>query len=210
MPKPIFAAVILALVLGGAVALAEHEHERRDRVIVDKHWTLDKVDKALDELRSIEEKNEGNTSKSSRRGVRDRIDDLRKDLRELRDTVDTAPEARWDHDRDHDDVPPPTPPPTPRGPVSMSPSDFDSLLAAIDRASFANDKLNLVRTASRDGWFTTDQVVSVMGRLTFSNDKVEAAAIMYPHVVDTPNWFRAYGALEFSADRDRLKKRTGN
>ena len=85
----------------------------------------------------------------------------------------------------------------------MHPSDFANLLDSIDRATFKGDKLNVIRSASSN-YFTCSQVKQIILRLTFDSDRVEAACMLYPSVVDRNNWFTVLDAATFSSSRDAI------
>lgn len=100
-------------------------------------------------------------------------------------------------------------PPAPRGPVATPEFDFGQVLGAMSREPFSDDKFAVLRDASRGRFFTTDQVIRLMEQFPFSSYKVDAAAMLYPQVVDPWNWYNAYSALTFSSDKATLRSRTG-
>ncbi len=96
------------------------------------------------------------------------------------------------------------------GPVACSAGDHVRLLAAVESESFADAKLIILRDAAAYKWFTVDQVVAFMGAMTFGKDKVEAAAMLHPRVLDLENWYRVYGVLTFDSEKQELRKRVGS
>ena len=96
----------------------------------------------------------------------------------------------------------------PAVPVAVSPEEFSRIRRAVAAESFADDQLAVLRSASQGRRFTTAQVSAVMELFSFSDDKVDAAAMLYPQVVDPHNWYTVYDALTFSSDKDMLRKRT--
>lgn len=103
---------------------------------------------------------------------------------------------------------PARPPVRPAIPVTND-AEFGMILGAVQRASFSDDKLHVLSSAARGRYFTTMQVAQVMGAFSFSSDKVDAASMLYPSVVDPQNWFLIYDHLTFSSDREELARRTG-
>lgn len=99
-------------------------------------------------------------------------------------------------------------PPVPQGPVAMSEGEFSQILCAVRDESFSDDKMAMLRDASRGRAFTTDQVIRMIEPFPFSDDKVDAAALLFSQVVDPWNWYHIYGALTFSSDKDDLRRRT--
>ncbi len=201
--------LFLAGLFAGAATTALAEHEG-DMVAVDRAWYRKVVDQLIKDADEIEDKNEDNPDKNSRKAIRERLVAMRKDLVAMRGDLDKAPDARPGGPVE---VPtmiptPPGPPPTPVGPIPMNPDEFGDFLKAIKKSTYSSDKLALVKDVTKNAWFTTDQVVKVMNEFVYSNEKVQSAAAMYPRVVDQQNWFKVYGALTYSSDRDKLRKLT--
>jgi hypothetical protein len=105
---------------------------------------------------------------------------------------------------------PPQPPPPPPRPVAIGAGELNTILEAIEDASFSSDKLSVLRSASRSRWFSAAQVVQVMEKFSFASDKVEAAAMLHEALVDPENWFVVYKALSFESDRRKLRERVGD
>jgi len=97
--------------------------------------------------------------------------------------------------------------PLPHAQGPMAPDDFEALLAALKGAPFSSDKLVLVRDAAKRNRFETDQVLRVVKLFSHGSEQVDAAVAMYPRVVDKKNFFKVYGVLSFSSDRDSLRKK---
>ena len=85
---------------------------------------------------------------------------------------------------------------------------FASLLAAVDRTPFADEKLAVLGSISRGRSFTVYQVVQLVNEMPFADTKVEAAVMLYPLVVDVQNWYLVYDTIPFSSSRDELRRRT--
>ena len=83
-------------------------------------------------------------------------------------------------------------------------------LLALDDADFSDEKLSVLRSAAATRHFLVDQVIAVLGRMTFDSDKIEAAALLHSRVVDRTNWYKVYGALDFDSSRAELKQRVGD
>ncbi|GEM_PF-1572550 len=94
-------------------------------------------------------------------------------------------------------------------PRACSEGDFAGVLAAIEKESFSSGKLEIVKDVSVDRWFTAAQVKRVVETFSFDNDKVEAAVILHPRVVDMENWFRVHDAFSFDSSKDELRRRVG-
>jgi hypothetical protein len=103
---------------------------------------------------------------------------------------------------------PTRPPPAPTVYVT-SDAELASILGAVKREPFSDDKLAVLRSATYGRWFTVAQVGVFVDAMTFSSEKVDAAAMLFPQVVDPQSWYLIYGYLTFSSDKDDLRRRTG-
>lgn len=216
MRRTAIAVFMMGLVAGaGTSALADRTDG--DMVAVERGWYRKVVEQLLKDADSLEEKNEDNPDKNSRKAVREVLVAMRKDLVAMRADLEKAPFARPAGDVIAEipptlHVPPPTlattPIVTPAGPIPLTDGEFSDLLKAIKKASYSSDKLALVKDVAAIGWFTVDQVAKVMQEFSYSNEKVQAGATLYPRVVDKQNWFKVYSSLTYSSDRDKLRKLT--
>lgn len=96
----------------------------------------------------------------------------------------------------------------PTGPVAVSPEEFSRIRSAVAAESFSDDQLAVLRSASQGRRFTSAQVSTLMRQFSFSDDRIEAAVMLYPRVADPQNWYTVYDALTFSSDKEELRKRT--
>ena len=104
----------------------------------------------------------------------------------------------------------PVRPEPPARPQAVPPGDFQRILLALDDADFSDEKLSVLRSAAATRHFLVDQVIAVLGKMTFDSDKIEAAALLHSRVVDRTNWYKVYGALDFDSSRAELKQRVGD
>ncbi|NPB04660.1 MAG: DUF4476 domain-containing protein [Thermotogae bacterium] len=102
----------------------------------------------------------------------------------------------WDYEEEQ-----PTPPIRP-----MDPSRFGSLLVAIDSASFSEDRLTIIEEAAEHNFFTSEQVFTILKHLVYDDERLKAAKILYPKVVDPENFYIVYRAFTYSSTREALKK----
>lgn len=105
---------------------------------------------------------------------------------------------------------PPTrpPPPVVMGPQPVSPGELSGLVRALDNATFARDQLALLRDILPSRYFTVDQAIALVRTFSFERDQVEAAKMLYPHIVDPGQWYRMYSVFSFSSSKDDLRART--
>ena len=95
----------------------------------------------------------------------------------------------------------------PAAPGPMAEADFADLLARLKQIAFGNDRVEAVKDAARHNRFTSDQVSRVIALFSFGSEQVEAAAAMYPRVIDKKNFFKVIAELEFESDREELRRR---
>lgn len=88
--------------------------------------------------------------------------------------------------------------------VVTSDAEMASILYAIGQANFSADRLAVLRSATQGRPFTAAQVGQLIDAMTFSDEQVQAGAMLYPQVVDPQNWFTVYSHLTFSSDRAEL------
>lgn len=96
----------------------------------------------------------------------------------------------------------------PPAPVAVSAGELRQIQGAVAAESFSDDRLEVLRDAARGRHFTTAQVIALMDLFSFSDDKIDAAALLYPSVVDPQSWYTVYGSLTFSGDKAALRART--
>lgn len=179
---------------------------RAHEVTIDGDSTIESLQTMLDDLDRMEELNDRNPNRHSRQRIQERIKSLRTEIRRLRHDVRTAPPVVIE-----DPVPPDAPvdPVEPEPPAPMDAKSFSALLKAIDDASFSRDKLGVLDEACKFHLFSTSQVIAVMDALSFSKDKVEAAAMMHARLVDPDQFFQVYSHFDFEGDKAKLRKRIG-
>jgi hypothetical protein len=88
-------------------------------------------------------------------------------------------------------------------------TELAGMVASLKAQSFESDRLKLLADMSTGRRFTSAQVVSIVGLFTFDEDKVDAAAQLYPLVSDPTSFWTVYDALSFSASKDALRARIG-
>ena len=86
-------------------------------------------------------------------------------------------------------------PPGPHGPPAATPEDFDIILQAIKKRWPDRERVALIREMGTGGRFTSAQVRALLERFDFDDDRVEAAVLLYPKVVDQESFFQVLDAL---------------
>ncbi len=94
-------------------------------------------------------------------------------------------------------------------PQAMSDDEFGRIRAALQRQWWDDARQRLLLDVARDRMFSTRQVAQVMALFTFGDAKVEAAATLYPQVVDPQEFYAVYDSLTFGSEKDELRRRIG-
>lgn len=178
---------VLVLVLGTAVPALAQAHRGAQADLEEALQSLEDAARILEGMR----------------GVRGRSVLMRRIL-EARDRVIDAMDRLEYRGRQR---PPGPPVVVPVGPGPMDPQRFAGLVQDLRNLSFSSEQLDLLRDVARHQWFLTDQVRQVMQVFSFDSEKVEAAAVLYPKVLDRQNFYQVYADFTFDSDRQKLRQR---
>ncbi len=88
----------------------------------------------------------------------------------------------------------------------MAPEAFHKLLAQLEDASFADDQLEILETAAAHNTFTAHQARRILEKFSFEEDRLKAAKILAPRIVDRENLHELYDAFEFSSSKKKLRE----
>ncbi len=198
-------ALLLALLLALPIAalarpipLEVIDLERRDFARLDDPVLMDRraLSADLDRVAAmIEALGKGAKAKAARARLAAILQDLR-----------AAPRVR--HRRYAvPDIPETPEPPTPPAEVPASGAEMTRLKNSLRRAAFRDDKMRVLREAAANLRFTTQQVIGLVGKLTFGEDQVEALVALYPRIVDPQNFHSVYRVLTHDSDRRALEAR---
>lgn len=91
----------------------------------------------------------------------------------------------------------------------MADAQFSQLITQIHNEPFSEGKLGLVSLAAQYNYFSSAQVSSVVSALTFSSDKVEAAVMMHPMVLDPQAFYQVFAAFTFESSKREVRARLG-
>ncbi|MBN2829405.1 MAG: DUF4476 domain-containing protein [Candidatus Cloacimonetes bacterium] len=86
--------------------------------------------------------------------------------------------------------------------VPMSSIDFNDWCKRIKNESFADDQLRVVNMGAKNVWLTCDQVKTVLGLFSFSEDQLDALKVLWPRVTDKQNSYKVLDSFTFSADKE--------
>jgi hypothetical protein len=90
-----------------------------------------------------------------------------------------------------------------RPPAVMDPVTFKTFYDALSDG-MSGDRQASIASAARGHLFTVDQLVLLMNLFAMGDERIRVALIVYPHLADSENFDRVYGALSFDSDRRKL------
>ena len=88
----------------------------------------------------------------------------------------------------------------------MSATTLSQLWGAIERASFRDDKMAVIRQVNRDHFLNAQQAELLIEALTFSKDRRDAVKLIYPKLVDPSRVESLYNLLDQPAHRREVKR----
>jgi len=134
---------------------------------------------------------------------------LEDEMDEMRTALNNAPDMRR-----YRPQPQPQPQPQPRPPPQpvvypVTEDQLQNLSKAIARESFGDGKLRVLEAAAGSQYFLVPQVLKLLPRFTFAEDRLNAMRVLWPRVLDRENAYQLYGAFTFSNEKDELRKIIG-
>lgn len=88
----------------------------------------------------------------------------------------------------------------------MTEQEFKNFVQGIQKESFEKNMLGVVELASRNSYFTVDQVIRIIELFSFSSGKVQVVSLTYPRILDTHNSHLLLSAFTYSADKEKVKE----
>ena len=150
------------------------------------------------------------TNEGGRR-QREALKKLREEMNGMRYDVTNAPDLRVFRQRPGGPRPQPQPPPPPQPQVyPISEQQLQNLIRAVNKESFGDAKLRVVESAAPTQYFLVPQVMKILQRFSFGEDKLNAVRLLWPRVLDRENAFQLYQAFTFQGEKDQLRQIIGN
>lgn len=87
---------------------------------------------------------------------------------------------------------------------AMSSRSFEQLKQTIRRESFDEGKMNITKTAVRNQWVSTNQVMELLGLFSFDGSKLDIAKYLYQYASDPDNYYQVANVFGFSSSRTEL------
>lgn len=104
-------------------------------------------------------------------------------------------------------TPPPPPPPAPI--FGMAPQTFQQLMISINSTPFDNTRLNIAKQAIMSNGATAQQILEIMGMLTFESNRLDLAKFAYRYVADPNNYFLVNNGFSFNSSINELNRFIG-
>ncbi|HRX81252.1 MAG TPA: DUF4476 domain-containing protein [Pirellulaceae bacterium] len=88
--------------------------------------------------------------------------------------------------------------------LPMSDEDFAKLLANLKEQSFDEQKLEFVKTFVKGRPLNCDQASKLLKTFSFDDDRIAAAVIVHPGLVDSENFFEVLKIFPFDSSRKQV------
>lgn len=101
--------------------------------------------------------------------------------------------------------PPPPPPPV----FGMAPQTFTQLIISISSTPFDNTRLNIAKQAIMSNGATSQQILELMGMLTFESNRLDLAKFAFRYAADPNNYFVINKGFSFNSSINELNRFIG-
>ena len=88
---------------------------------------------------------------------------------------------------------------------AMSENAFQTLYNNVEDESFADDKLSVIKVATKRNGFKVSQLTRLLDLFSFADDKVKCVQTVYPKVVDKKNSHQILNHFTFSGDKKKVE-----
>lgn len=83
-------------------------------------------------------------------------------------------------------------------------ASFSKLYNKVKKASFDDNKFDLIEVASLGCYYSCAQAVSMMNIFTFGDSKMKALRLMAPHIIDLQNATIIYQQFSFESEKQEV------
>jgi hypothetical protein len=88
----------------------------------------------------------------------------------------------------------------------MPENDFRLFLLTIDNQKFESDKITVIREAAVTNYFMIGQLIQLLEKLSFDDDRIKVIELVYPAILDRENSHLLYNFLNFSSSKEKLNQ----
>ena len=85
-------------------------------------------------------------------------------------------------------------------------ASFNILYNKVKKASFDDNKFDLIEVASLGCYYSCAQVVRIMKIFSFDDEQLKALKMMAPHIVDLQNTGLIYKVFSFDSEKDKAEE----
>ena len=89
---------------------------------------------------------------------------------------------------------------------SLDDASFSKLYNKVKKASFDDNKFDLIEVASLGCYYSCTQVVRIMKIFPFDDEQLKALKMMAPHIVDLQNTGLIYKIFSFDSEKDKAEE----
>lgn len=93
--------------------------------------------------------------------------------------------------------------------AAMSPEKFDEFLAALKKHPFDPGKARFLEDFAKTQRFNASQATTLLKAFAFDQDRVKAAAALYPSLVDRGDFYKILDAFTFEQGKEAARKAAG-
>ncbi len=90
-----------------------------------------------------------------------------------------------------------------RGPELINDRDFNNLILGMKKASFDDNKLDLLKASLGYNLFHTGQMMQIMKLFSFDDNRLECARLLVPWAYDPVNLYQLGDAFSFISTKDK-------
>ena len=88
----------------------------------------------------------------------------------------------------------------------LADASFNILYNKVKKASFDDNKFDLIEVASLGCYYSCAQVVRIMKIFPFDDEQLKALKMMAPHIVDLQNTGLIYKVFSFDSEKDKAEE----
>ena len=89
---------------------------------------------------------------------------------------------------------------------SLDDASFSKLYNKVKKASFDDNKFDLIEVASLGCYYSCAQVVRIMKIFPFDDEQLKALKMMAPHIVDLQNTGLIYKVFSFDSEKEKAEE----
>ena len=89
---------------------------------------------------------------------------------------------------------------------SLDDASFSKLYNKVKKASFNDNKFDLIEVASLGCYYSCAQVVRIMKIFPFDDEQLKALKMMAPHIVDLQNTGLIYKVFSFDSEKEKAEE----